>query len=496
MSEKEIISALKYVSRIKPEFMLSEMRNYIKSEMSTSDIYKIAGPSFFDLGLDVIPVENDFKLLRAPKGFIELSDREEQINEAFFRSAAVSRKLERLIEQYIEKKTGKSWDDSLLLERIRKAVLSQKADYWKEGKSRKITYEKGYDILGYLAYQFPVYFVQFQHILYRMAQDGLLKKHMKILDIGSGPGTIPLAVIDIYNRLDDNKALIHSIEMYDENIEAYNSIVPQYAQIKEKVRVLEPKKTDISKLDVDSLPEKIDLMVFSNVLNEIKELSIREKAELVKKMSEKLSQDGNILIIEPADKINSTEMRKLAISLKGMGLAIYSPCSFIWGSGCNPAECWSFEQQKDITPTRLMGKLAECDEAYRYINTDIKYTYAILRKDNLSRIKYRVPKKAKFSKLSKLGTHTGKRINVIASLMSGNLGDEKNNLFKICDGTSVKPVYAVLPSHNRTPDNQAIMNSRYGSVFSIQNVLVRYNEANDSYNLLIGRGSIVENVEG
>ena len=111
MSEKEIISALKYVSRMKPEFMLSEMRNYTKSEMSTEEIYNIANSSFFDLGLDIIPAGDDYKVIRAPKGYIELSDREEQINEAFFRSAGVARKLERLIEQYIEKKTGKSWDD-------------------------------------------------------------------------------------------------------------------------------------------------------------------------------------------------------------------------------------------------------------------------------------------------------------------------------------------------------------------------------------------------
>ncbi|MBN2109509.1 MAG: methyltransferase domain-containing protein [Methanosarcinaceae archaeon] len=476
--------------------MLSEMRNYIKSEMSVQEIYNAAESSFFELGLDIIPTEDDFKLMRAPKGYIGLNDREEQINEAFFRSAAVSRKLERLIEQYIEKKTGKSWDDPQVLERMRKAVQSQKAEYWKEGKARRISYEKGYDILGYLAYQFPVYFVQFQHILYGMAKDGLLKKRIRVLDIGSGPGTIPLAITDFYNRLDGHKALIYSIEMYDENIEAYSSIVPQYARIKENVRIMEPIKADIKRLDTVFLPDGIDLIVFSNVLNEVKELSVHEKAALVKKISEKLSPDGNILIIEPADKVNSTEMRRMVILLKGMGLGIYSPCSFIWGTGCDPAECWSFEQQKDITPTRLMKKLADCDAAYRYINTDIKYTYAILRKDGLTRIKYRVPKKAKFSKLSRLGAHTGKRINVIASLMSGDLGDEKNSLFKICDGTSVKPVYAVLPSHNLTPDNQVIMKASYGNVISIQNVLVRYNEANDSYNLLIGRGSRIDHVEG
>jgi SAM-dependent methyltransferase len=495
MTEKEVISALKYVSRMKAEFMLSEMRNYIKSEMSVQDIYRAVHASFMDLGLDAIPVEGDFRIVRAPKGNIELTGPEKEKNEMFFQSPGVSRKLERLVEQYLEKKTGKSWDDPILMERIRRAVLSQKADYWKEGKSRKITYDKGYDVVGYLAYQFPVYFVQFQHILYRMAKEGLLKTRMKILDVGSGPGTVPLAVTDLYNRLDDHMASIYSVEMFDENLEAYRFIVPQYAAIKSRISVEEPIKADIRKLDIDLIPEKLDLIVFSNVLNEIKGMTIEQKADVVKKLSEKLAPDGNIIIIEPADKVNSTQARKLILALKGVGLSIYSPCSFIWGSGCNPTDCWSFEQQGDIMPTRLMKKLAECDEPYRYINTDIKYTYAILRKDKLTKIKFRVPPKAKFARLSKLEIHTGKRINVICSLMSGDLGDGKYSLYKICDGTSVKSVYAVIPLSSLTLENKLLRETKYGSVLAIENVLVKYNEANDSYNLLVGKGTVVSLVE-
>lgn len=495
MTEKEIISALKYVSRMRPEFMLSEMRNYIKSEVSLQDIHRAVQPILLDLGLDAIPTEGDYRIVRAPKGNIELTAAEVEKNGMFFRSPAVSRKLERIVEQYIEKKTGKNWDDPITLERMRKAVLSQKADYWREGKSRKITYEKGYDVVGYLAYQFPVYFVQFQHILYSLAREGLLKTRMKILDVGSGAGTVPLAITDLYNRLDDHRATIYSVEMFDENIEAYRFIVPQYAGIKSRISVEDPIKADIGKLDTDLLPDKLDLVVFSNVLNEIRGMTIEQKSDLVKKISDRLAPDGNIIIIEPADKVNSTEARKLALALKAVGLGIYSPCSFIWGTGCNPTECWSFEQQQDIEPTRLMRKMTECEEPYRYLNTDIKYTYVILRRDKLTKVKFRVPPKAKFARLSKLENHIGKRINVICSLMSGDLGDEKYSLYKICDGTSVKQVYAVLPAGSMTEENEILRKAPYGSVITIENVLVKYNEATDSYNLLVGKGTTVSPVE-
>ncbi|WMW22901.1 small ribosomal subunit Rsm22 family protein [Methanolobus mangrovi] len=493
MSDREIISTFKYVSRMKPEFMLSELTDYLKEKTSVKQVYKTLKPLFFDLGVDVVADEGDFRIVRAaPLKKIELTADEIKKNERFFKSTAVSRKMERLVEQYIEKKTSKNWDDEIVMEKIRKAIRDQKADYWKEGSSRKISYETGYSTLGYLAYQFPVYFVQFQYLLHDLAKEGMLKNRMKILDVGTGPGTIPLAIIDFYNRLDDRKANIHTIELFDENIEAYNFLVPQYAGIKSNVTIEEPIRADVSKLNVEKLPDNIDLMVFSNVLNEMKDLSMEQKADIVKNMAGKLSPDGSIIIIEPADKVNSTGMRTLTIMLKRMGIKIYSPCSFIWSGECTLETCWSFEHKRDIEPTRLMLKLAECNEPYRYINTDIKYSYAILRKDKLSRQNLIIPDKAKFARMSKIDMHNQKHINVIGSLMSEDLGDERYKLYRICDGTSKKAVYAVLPTHNLSEDNEVITKAQYGSIIKLFNVLVKYNETNDSYNLLIGKGTTVE----
>ncbi|SFM28652.1 small ribosomal subunit Rsm22 family protein [Methanolobus profundi] len=493
MSDREIISTFKYVSRMRPEFMLSELTDYLKEEATVDQAYQTLKPLFFDLGVDAVAEGKDFKIVRAAsRKQMELSKDEIKKNEFFFNSPGVSRKMERLIEKYIEKKTSKNWDDPIVLEKMRKSVRHQKKSYWKEGSARNISYEKGYDVLGYLAYQFPVYFVQFQYLLYDMAKEGLLKERMKILDIGSGPGTIPLAIIDMYNRLDDRKAEIHSIELFEENVEAYNFLAQQYAAIQSNVTIEEPIRADLSKIDVESLPDNIDLMVFSNVLNEIRELSLEQKAELVKRMSDKLSPDGSIIIIEPADKNNSTEMRRLTIMLKRLGIKIYSPCTFIWSGECTLETCWSFEEKQDITATRLMVKMAECDEPYRYINVDIKYSYAILRKDKLAKQSFITPSNSKFARMSKMDTHSKKRINVMCSLMSGDLGDEKYHLYRICDGTSKKAVYAVLPSHNFTEDNEIITKAKYGSILRISNVLVKYNEANDSYNLLIGKGTIIE----
>jgi hypothetical protein len=221
---------------------------------------------------------------------------------------------------------------------------------------------------------------------------------------------------------------------------------------------------------------------------------VERRAEVVTAIAGKLAEDGNIIIVEPADKVNSTEMRKLVVRLMDKGMGVYSPCSFIWCARCHPGSCWTFEEKEDIKPPRLMQKVAG-EEPYRFMNTDIKYSYAVLRKDDLSREKYRVPPHARFARLSRMKAHVNKQINVVAAVMSGDLGDKKDHVFKICDGTSVKPVYAVLPYFHESTGNEALLKAKYGQVVEIYSVLVRYNKEYDAYNLLVTRNTTVKNVK-
>lgn len=242
-------------------------------------------------------------------------------------------------------------------------------------------------------------------------------------------------------------------------------------------------------MDSSALPGKIDLIIFSNVLNELPDATMDIRADIVDRISERLAADGSILVVEPADEENATQMRFLTVALRKKGLSVFGPCSFIWGSTCTAPRCWSFENAPPIRLTRLMEILAHCEDSYRYVNTDIKYSYAILRKDGMRKESYRMPEGSKFLRLSKLHQHVGKRINVAGLKMSGELGDSRSHVFKLCDGTAKTPVYAVLPSFHSTQENDSIISAPYGSILELRNVLVRYNKAHDAYNLLVSRNT-------
>jgi hypothetical protein len=61
----------------------------------------------------------------------------------------------------------------------------------------------------------------------------------------------------------------------------------------------------------------------------------------------------------------------------------------------------------------------------------------------------------------------------------------------VCDGTSAKPVYMILPRYQKGPSKSILAKARYGDVLEFQEVLVRYNKTHDAYNLLItGRSRV------
>jgi SAM-dependent methyltransferase len=492
MTDKQLISTIKYVAGTKPVFLLSEIIPYLTEPLSAGQLFAKLNPELKSLNLSAIKKGADYEISRLqPAQPLVLNTEEKERLDQFFAGRSLPQKLEESIEEYITKKVGKNWDDPVIIDRLRKAIVAQKDDYWRPSHARSLKYTKGYSVLSYLAYHFPVYFMQAEHLLAMLVREGLLKESMTVLDVGTGPGVVPLAIADFYSRLDKGRAIIHSLERSEEHVEAFMYLRDQVTRKDATASIKPPKKGDITTPDLANIPEKVDLMIFSNVLNELPDITLESRAEIVARLAENLSPDGSILIVEPADEENATRMRTLTVALAAKGLNIYSPCTFIWGTPCTAPRCWSFETAPAIKLTRLMETLAHCEDSYRYVNTDIKYSYAILRKDGRKKESCRMPAGSKFLRLSKVHLHVGKRINVAGVKMSGELGDARSHVYKICDGTARTPVYAILPSYHITPENDTITSAPYGAILEMKGVLVRYNKDHDAYNLLVSRNTMI-----
>ncbi|WP_292423861.1 small ribosomal subunit Rsm22 family protein [Methanoregula sp.] len=490
MTEKQFISTIKYVASAKPAFLLSEIAVYLDDPETVDQMYAALLPHLADLGLAVKKIRDDYeisRLLPSPAYFLNAA--EEQRLSEYLELRTIPPALEEAIGQYITRKTGKDWSDPVILERLRRAIVAQKDDYWKPTNKRSLLYTKGYSVLGYLAYHFPVYFMQTRHLLAELARDGLLKREMTILDLGTGPGVIPLAVADFWTCLDTARATVFPVERSKEHIEAFTHLVKSVATKDSLVTIKPALEADITSPGEVALPERVDLIVFSNVLNELAGLPVAARVDVVMKYADRLAPDGTILIVEPAEETTSTNLRVLSLALKKRGLSIYAPCTFVWGTNCTPDRCWSFQTAPSIRPTRIMNILAVCDEPFRYVNTDIKYSYVMLRKDGKTRSPCHLPKGTNAMRLSRIHLNVGKRITVVAAKMSEDLGDKETHMFRLCDGSAEKPVYGVLPVFHITPSNRDLVSAPYGAVLELRDVLVRYNPAHDAYNVLVSRNT-------
>lgn len=425
-----------------------------------------------------------------PSDPLLLSPEEAKKQEIFFSTPRVPRRLERLIEEYIDRKTGKNWDDQVILERIRAAVVAQKGRYWARGRRRKISYEKGYDVLAYLGYHAPVYLVQTELLLHRLVKDRLLPRHLRVLDVGCGPGVVSAAVVDYFGRLEGPTAEVTGLDLSEENLEAYAAIVGPYAGHKRVVSVNEPVMADLRHLPQDALRGPFDLIVFSNVLNELQSLGPEEKADLVARYADLLSSEGSILLVEPAEKATSTGLREVQRALVERGLTVYAPCTYLWDAPCRPERCWTFESGPEVKPPRLMEALAAGRDGYRFRNTDIKVSYAVLRTDGLTRWGV-LERPAKVARLGALSAHVDRQVNLCAARMSGEIGDEKRHVVKVCDGTTKKPVYAVLPEYARNKGNEFLLDAEYGDLLLFTNAKVKYNKDADTYSVIIGKKTTV-----
>ncbi len=488
----EILSLAKYLASSRSEFSLSEMNEYLSVKHKEKDLYAILKPHFFDLGLFC---DSRYKCQKLKPSPLPVNDNIIRELEAYFKTPRLPSGIENLIESYIEREMGKNWHTGVPAQLIRENIVKQKEEYWKGSKDSKYP---GIRVISYLLYHFPVYFTQFQFVLLDLLKSGMLTTRMSFLDAGSGPGTVTLSTIDflkklleIYSKNNIDVKInvrIDAIEEAQENIDTYKELTSIYlserVQGKANIIINEPLH---SKLEKTTVPEDRDFIVFSNVLAELRAQPV-ERANVVEKIASK-SKNPTIIIIEPADLDNSKALRVTQHALMKKGFTVFSPCSFIWGTGCRGDNCWSFQDMGNIQAPGFMKRIASTQEPYRYMNTDMKFSSVILRKDGLTKQTYQA--KGKFMALSNLRKHIGKRVNVAASVMSGNLGNEKTYVFKICDGSTSIPCYAVIPSYHISDSNKELLETGYGGIIEIFGTLVRENKEFTSINLLINRNTAI-----
>ncbi len=248
---------------------------------------------------------------------------------------------------------------------------------------------------AYLSYFLPVNLSKIQVVLNELSSDNSqekLDRPMAVLDLGCGPGTGSLALLDwLWHRSPERAKSVSVLaaDISETSLRDTERLWKAYCQevgiSGANLRCVEgnlehPLKGDLGKQIVRTGP--YDLIILANCLNELFSTAANppaERAAVVGQLLPFLSTHGTIMIVEPALRQTARALHQMRNHLLTQGLCtVYSPCLH---EGACPAldhpDDWCHEERPWQTPQAI----ASVDREVGFIKDALKFSYLLLRTD-------------------------------------------------------------------------------------------------------------------
>lgn len=246
-------------------------------------------------------------------------------------------------------------------------------------------------LAAYLCYFLPVNLAKIQILLDEMPRMEAAGP-IRVLDVGSGPGTGALGVLDWWRSHGFSGEL--SVTAVDQSAAALNHahrIWSCYCRMEADAEVrlatcrLTTYRENLERrgwYETISSTMPFDLIIMANSLNEIGAGSrdpIAAKTELLSDLFNGLAPHGTLMIVEPASRETSRSLHQVRDRLIEAGnCTVYSPC--LHERNCPALEHpgdWCHEER----PWEPPPSVRHIDKAVGFIKDALKFSYLLLRKD-------------------------------------------------------------------------------------------------------------------
>lgn len=254
---------------------------------------------------------------------------------------------------------------------------------------------------AYLSYFLPVNLSKVQVLLDELPEDSITNVSddpITVLDLGCGPGTGALAMLDwLWHRSPERAASVSVLAADTSHAplrdteRLWDAYCQEVGISREGLRCVEgnlehPLKGDLGKQMAKGGP--YDLVIMANCLNELFPASNDapiERAAVVAQLLPFLAPHGTIMIVEPALRHMARALHHMRNHLLKQGLCtVYSPCLH---DGACPAldhpDDWCHEERPWETPPAI----AAIDREVGFIKDALKFSYLLLRKDGRTIVK-------------------------------------------------------------------------------------------------------------
>lgn len=248
---------------------------------------------------------------------------------------------------------------------------------------------------AYASYFLPVNLSKVQVLLDELpngSERDIPDRPLAVLDLGCGPGTGSLALLDWLWHRSPERAKSVSVLATDgflaplqDTKRLWDAYCREVGISSEGLRCIvgnleHPLKGDLGKQIVRGAP--YDLIIMANCLNEMFPVSVdppAERAIVVAQLLPFLAPHGTIMIVEPALRQTARALHEVRNHLLKQGVCtVYSPCLH---EGACPAldrpDDWCHEERPWQTPPAI----AEIDREVGFIKDALKFSYLLLRTD-------------------------------------------------------------------------------------------------------------------
>ena len=244
---------------------------------------------------------------------------------------------------------------------------------------------------GYLAYFLPVNLAKIQALLDEMPAPEADGRPLTVLDVGSGPGTGALAVLDWLRQQPGGGGRAVEVVALDQSKPALRDAEQLWAAYARAAglssAMLSPVRADVAKgrwlNDLRAQrSEGFDLILAANVLSEVGDGSrdaLERRTVLAEGLLGLLKPQGSLIIMEPALRDTSRSLHQVRDALLArQACTVYSPC--LHDHPCPAlikADDWCHEE-RPWTPPPIVSAI---DQVVGFIKDALKFSYVILRKD-------------------------------------------------------------------------------------------------------------------
>lgn len=354
--------------------------------------------------------------------------------------------LEKTILKYIFKKLNiifdfnKSIDESLkmLPESYIDNIIKDMGSMFKTNKS--VNYSNLWE--AYLLYYLPANLFKVWKPLLDLYIKNLLKPHIMILDVGTGPGSVPLGIIEFYKSLavayPETRYSVSCtlIEVEEEFLIAAKYLiddVKKYLPVNLEVDLDACYNHEISSDYESSSLGKFDIVTMSNFLTPNEKNNQKQGDVIIKKFIENVNNSGALIIIEPGERKSCTSLKKIRNEVVGEnGPNVYSPCVGIWNDK-NKYDCSCFSMVRAYWDIPEIYKFLINKGLSKASRIDVPFNYLVLRKDGIR--KYQIVKNNRcYTKLIDLNDKINEYVSIIAIIRTVIKTDKLFSI-SLCDGS-------------------------------------------------------------